>query len=148
MNKITKQKVLMRIEKARLILGSEIECGLITSKDIIKTFSTSDSYRLQKVKDYKEQQLRNIANSPFLLCDQNKLDLNIKKVLPNLLKVRYDSEVEELYYLYENGHISNDELFEQKEMLNLCYYHSSVDGKSILKTGHVKCVIDNVIKVR
>lgn len=148
MEKLTKKKVLIRIEQARFILGSEIECGLITTNDIIRLFNKDDHYRLTKVKDYKDQQLRNIANAPFLLCDQDNLDLNIKKILPNILKVRFDTEVEELYYLYENGELSIDELLEKKEMLNFCYYGSSMDGKNILKNGKVKSVVNNRIRCK
>lgn len=142
------QLLLLRIEKARIMLSGELEREFITTRDIISSFSKDSNYRLSNNHEYKICVLKNIINSPFLLCDQDNLDIEIKKLLPNILKVRYDIELEELYVLYENGDISDNELLESKEMLKFCYYESSVEGKQILKTGKVKNVADNKIRCR
>lgn len=143
-----KEMLLLKIEKARILLGSELETGFIHYNDIIKSFSKSDDYRLSGKYDYKLSVLKDIINSPFILCDQNCLDINLKKILPSILKVRYETEIEELYALYENGDISSDDLLEGKEYLKFCYYESSEEGKQILKTGKVKCVVNNTIRSR
>ena len=150
MKELTKKQelLLLRIEKARIMLSGELERGLISTSDIIKLFSRDDNYRLSSNQDYKVSVLKNIINSPFLLCDQDCLDIDIKKLLPNILKVRYDSEIEELYNLYDNGDINNDELIEGKKMLKFCYYESSMDGKQIFKNGKVKNVVNNIIRSR
>ena len=122
MKELTRERelLLLRIERARVMLAGELERGFITSKDIINSFSSNDNYRLSNNHEYKINVLKNIINSPFILCDQNNLDMDIKKLLPNILKVRYDSEIEELYTLYENGDITDDELLEGKEKLKFC----------------------------
>lgn len=142
------QVLLLRIEKARVMLAKELERGYITSVDIINSFSKDDNYRLSNDHVYRENVIKNIINSPFVLCDQDNLDINLKKLLPNILKVRYDLEKEELYTLYENGDITEDELLDGKEMLKFCYYESSCEGKQILKNGKVKSVINNQIRCR
>lgn len=142
------QVLLLRIEKARVMLASELERGYITSSDIISSFSKDDDYRLSNNHEHKDNIIKNIINSPFVLCDLDNLDIEIKKLLPNILKVRYDMELEELYALYDNGDITEDELIEGKEMLKLCYYESSVDGKQIFKNGKVKSVVNNKIRCR
>ncbi len=150
MKKLTKEQelLLLRIKKARIMLAGELERGYITSIDIINSFSKDDNYRLSNNHDHRQNVIKNIINSPFLLCDQDSLDFNIKKLLPNILKARYDSEIEELYALYDNGDITEDELLERKEMLKLCYYESSLDGQDISKNGKVKSVVNNRIRCR
>ena len=150
MKELTKEQqlLLLRIEKARVMLAGELERGYITSRDIISTFSKDDNYRLSNNHEYKINVLKNIINCPFLLCDQDNLDMDIKKLLPNILKVRYDSEIEELYALYENGDITDDELLEGKQGLKFCYYESSIEGKQIFKNGKVKSVVNNKIRCR
>lgn len=140
MKKLTKNQelLLLRIEKARVMLTGELERGFITSRDIISCFSKDSNYRLSNNYEYKINVLKNIINCPFLLCNQDNLDMDIKKILPNILKERYDSEMEELYTLHENGDITDDELLESKEMLKFCYYESSVEGKQIFKNGKLK----------
>lgn len=142
------QLLLLKIEKARTILAGELERGYITSRDIIKTFSKDDNYRLSNNHEYKINVLKNIVNSPFVLCDQANLDMDLKKLLPSILKVRYDYEIEELYSLYDNGDITEDELLKAKKMLKFCYYESSIDGRQIFKNGKVKNVVNNKIRCR
>ena len=72
----------------------------------------------------------------------------MKKLLPSILKCRYDIEHEELEYLLKIGEISKEEFESELDMLEYCYYKSSFDCKEILKNGHVKDVVDNVIRVR
>ena len=150
MKELTKEQelLLLRIEKARVILAGDLERGYITTRDIIRCISKDDNYRLSNNHDHRDNIIKNIINSPFILCDQDNLDIEIKKLLPNILKVRYDSEIEELYALYDNGDISDDELINGKEMLKFCYYESSTDGKQIFKNGKVKSVVNNRIRCR
>ena len=150
MKELTRKEevILLRIKKAKIILAGQLERGYITSRDIISLFSKDDNYRLSNNHEYKINVLKNIINSPFLLCDQDNLEMSMKKLLPNILKVRYDYEIEELYSLYENGNITNDELIEGKQMLKFCYYESSMDGKQIFKNGKVKNVVNNKIRCR
>ena len=148
MEKLDKKALLVKIEEARIMLGFDLENGLITNDDIINSLTQDNNYRLSTISGYKSKLLRDIANAPFLLCDQDSLDLNIKKLLPSILHVRFNMEMEELYALYENGDLSADELLTEKKMLKFCYYESSVDGKHILKNGHVKPVVNNIIKSR
>ena len=140
------QLLLLRIEKARIILSGELERESVTSEEIIRSFGKKDNYRLKYTHKYRENILRDINNCPFLLCDQDYLNLNIKKMLPSILKVRFDMEIDELCALYEKGDITDDELLERKEMLKFCYYESSKEGKQILKNGKVKSVVNNKIR--
>ena len=140
MKKLTKEQELMllKIERGRAILACELEKGFIDSGDIARLFRHDISYGFKKARDYREKVLIHIFNNPYMLCDQDNLDIDIKKLLPQILKTRYDIELEELYALYEQCYISDDELLERKEMLKFCYYESSVDGEEIAKNGKVR----------
>lgn len=150
MKELTKEQhiILLKIEKARITLAGELQRGYITTRDIISTFLKDSEYRLSNNHEHKTNILKNIINSPFILCDQDNLEMDIKKLLPNILKTRYDLEMEELYSLYNNGDITDDELLDGKQMLKFCYYESSMDGKQIFKNGKVKSVVNNKIRCR
>ena len=146
-----KKKKLLIIERERIILDELLKSGFIIEQDIIDLLREDLSFGLVTPNDRKnsrDQVLKNIFNCPFLLCDQERLSLNMKKLLPSILKCRYDIEHEVLEYLLKIGEISKEEFESELDMLEYCYYKSSFDGKEILKNGHVKDVVDNVIRVR
>ena len=142
---------LLKIEKARIELAFELKKGLITEKDIISLSQKDMEYMFKysnKSSNYNKSVLRNILSCPFLLCDQDDLSLDIKKLLPYFLDSRYKIEQEELKYQYEEGYITKEEYEKELDELLFVFYKSSNDGKSILETGHVSNVIDNKIRKR
>ncbi|MBR6689921.1 MAG: hypothetical protein IKL65_01150 [Bacilli bacterium] len=112
MNITEKKKLLLiRIEQAREILNIELKNGLITELDILHLLKEGTDYGFKckdKPQNYKKSVLRSIFNSPFVLCDQKYLSLNIKQVLPLMLYSRYQIEMNELNGMLENGFISNE----------------------------------------
>lgn len=134
------KEILERINRARILLDQNLECGLITDEDIFGLLKKDKNYTLNKAKKYKEILLKQIISSPFVLCDQKRLSLEVKRLLPIILGTRCQDEVEELEKQNELGFINDDELKEELEMLKFVYYLSSEDGREILKTGHVKNV--------
>lgn len=147
-----KKKVLLeQIQEARNKFKIDFNNGVITEEEIIRLLYVKGDYGFKykdRLHSYKSNVLRNIFNSPFVLCDQDDLSISMKKFLPFLINARYDMEIEELDNQLELCYISNDEYLERKKLLKFCYYESSEDGKSILKTGHVKNVLDNKIRVK
>lgn len=151
MGRLTNSKKikLLRIEKARLQLAIDLRNGLITEEDIIKLGTKDVNYGFKYGKtNYKLSVLKSIFNCPSILCDQEYLSLSIKKILPLFLDSRYRTEQDELKYQYEEGYISKEEYEKELDELEFVYYKSSLDGKNILKTGHVREVKDNKIKIR
>ncbi len=141
-----KEKTLEKINKARIILDQALECGLITASDIFNLLKKDKNYSLDRTKNYKELLLKQIVGSPFVLCDQDRLSLSLKKLLPIILKIRCEDEIGELEKMQELGFINAAEFKEEKEMVKFVYYLSSEDGRQILKNGHVKNVKDNVLR--
>ncbi len=139
------KEILERIDRARILLDQNLECGLITDEDIFGLLKKDKNYTLNKTKKYKEILLKQIISSPFVLCDQKRLSLEVKRLLPIILETRCQDEVEELEKQNELGFINDDELKEELEMLKFVYYLSSEDGREILKTGHVKNVKSKVL---
>ncbi len=139
------KEILERIDRARILLDQNLECGLITDEDIFGLLKKDKNYILNKTKKYKEILLKQIISSPFVLCDQKRLSLEVKSLLPIILGTRCQDEVEELEKQNELGFINDDELKEELEMLKFVYYLSSEDGREILKTGHVKNVKSKVL---
>ena len=153
MGRLTNSKKikLLQIEKARAILAIDLKNGLITEEDIILLGHKNIEYIFKysnKPSNYRKSILRNILSCPFLLCDQGSLSLNVKKILPLFLDSRYKIEQDELKYQYSEGYISKEEYEKELDNLKFVYYESSNDGKSILKTGHVVELKDNIIKTR
>lgn len=147
-----KKKILLeQIKEARNKFKIDFNSGIITEEEIMGLLKVKGDYGF-KQKDrfhtYKSSALRSIFNSPFILCDQDDLSIIMKKFLPFLINARYDMEIEELDNQLELNYISNDEYIEKKKLLKFCYYESSIDGKSILKTGHVNNVLDNKIRIK
>jgi len=152
MGRLTNSKKikLLRIEKARLELSVNLKNGFIKEEDIILLSDKNINYGFGNSKaktSYKQYVLRSIFNCPFILCDQDSLSLNIKRILPFFLASRYKTEKEELEYQYEEGYISKEKYEKELDELEFVYYKSSNDGKSILKTGHGVDVKDNIIKI-
>ena len=150
MSIIEKKKILLeRIQEARNVFKIDFNNGVLVEEDIMKLLQVKGDYGF-KYKDrlhaYKSSVLRSIFNSPFILCDQDDLSIMLKKFIPFLINARYDMELEELNKQLDSNYISNDEYIEMKQLLKFCYYESSIDGKSILKTGHVNNVLNNKIR--
>ena len=143
-----KTLMLLKIERARIEVKADLYNGLINEADIYSLFNCGLEFGLSKSTNVKVKRLKEIFNCPFLLCDQDILSLDMKRLLPMMLKSKYTTEVEELYKLYEEGLISPEELLEKKELIKFVFYKSSKDGKEILKNGHVKQVKDNVLRVK
>ena len=151
MSRLTNSKKikLLKIEKARLILSQHLKDNFITEKDIIHLIDKDINYGIRKSKErlsYKESVLKDIFNCPFLLCDQEYLSINIKKLLPVYLDVRYNTEKEMIEYYHNQCFISDEEYKEQLDELEFCYYKSSNDGKNILKTGCAVGISYNIMR--
>ena len=146
-----KKILLERIQEARNKFEIDFNNGIITEEEIIGLLRVKGDYGFKykdKFHTYKSSVLRSIFNSPFVLCDQDELSIAMKKFLPILINARYDMELEELDSQLDLNYISEAEYIEMKKLLKFCYYESSIDGKSILKTGHVNNVLDNKIRVK
>ena len=151
MGRLTNEKkiILLKILKARYELETNLKNNFITEEEIFNLINKNINFGISNKKhNYKETCLKNIFTSPFLLCDQDNLGMNIKKILPIFLDARYKEEQAELLYQYNNAYINKEEYEKALDNLEFTYYKSSEDGKNILKTGHVKEVKDNIIKVR
>ena len=150
---LTEKKTLKleQIKQARNMLSIELNNEFITEDDILHLLSVKNDYGFKykdKAQTYKLSILWNIFNSPFLLCDQDNLSLNVKQIIPLILNFRYNMEINELNNMLECGHITKEEYIEEEKLIKFCYYGSSKDGKNILKTGHVENFLDNKIKAR
>lgn len=134
------EKNLFRIKEAKRELAICLKNRFINMDDIKGVFKSSDDYGLSiEYMNYKIKILKQIFNCPFLLLDQD-LSINIKKLLPEFLKYRYDMEISELDNLLELGLISEDEYINEKEILKLYYYKTSDEGRVILKKGKIKSI--------
>ena len=71
--------------------------------------------------------------SPYILCDQEYLSEGLKKLLPIILNTRFNMEMDELNYYYNNGMINKKEYNQTKENLIYSYYETTEDGKKIFK---------------
>ena len=146
-NKYTERKLIsLKVAAARIKVAGEIERGTITEKDLVWLMNQDSNFGLEKELNAKQKLLQEIFNSPFLLCDQPALSLTLKKLLPSILGVRYSHEVEELKQMRNLGYISKEELKEKRDLLKFSYYYTSEEGSYILRRGHVKNVVDNVIR--
>lgn len=151
MGRLTNSKKikLLKLEKARLQLSADLKNGLITEEDLIKLGTKDVNYGFKYGNiNYKLSVLKSILNCPSVLCDQDSLSIEFKKILPLFLDARYKIEQDELKYQYSEGYISKEEYEKELDELEFVYYKSSEDGKSILKTGHVLDVKDNIIRTR
>ena len=134
----------LRIDAARLRIGKELEGNLIGTDDLIGLLIQSNDFGLIPVVSIKEKVLQEIFNAPFLLCDQAVLDVEVKKLLPDILANRYRQEIEELKYYRSLGYMTREEANEQLEFIKFCYYYTSEEGQYILRRGHIKNNIDDM----
>lgn len=137
---------LERINNAREVLDYALSVGLITQKDIYNILKNNCDYIFTKTNGYKDKLLKQIISSPFVLCDQDSLDLHVKKILPTILSIRSSVEINELEMMQELGLIDEHELKDELKMIKYNYYLSSIEGRQILKYGHIKNVKDNVLR--
>ena len=146
----SKKEKLVRIETARYILGKHLENGLITIEDIMALACKNANYGLKisdKKYSYKASVLKDIFNCPFLLCDQENLSIEIKKLLPIFLNTRYQIEKDMLDYYYKECYFSKEEYDKEIDELDFVYYKSSNDGKKIQKTGTAVGINSKVKKI-
>lgn len=143
---LRQKQELTKITEARELLNYYLLTGLITQKDIYNILKKDCNYIFSKSLNFKDQIIKEIISSPFILCDQDRLDLNIKKILPMILKIRSGMEIDELEMMNELGMISDEELKTELQMIKYNYYLSSSEGCQILKNGHVKSVKSNVLR--
>ena len=139
---------LYKIKEMRLKIKKLIDRGLITENTILyfSKLQSPDVSLSDKKNSYNRNiYLNQIFTSPFLLCDQEGLDRNIKVILPILLEYRYNYEVEELDLQYKYGYITLNEYEKMKKNLYFAYYLSSEDGKNIIKNGKAKGICRNVL---
>jgi len=127
-----KNKNLSKIKIERKKLEAYLQNGFITEDDIINIMEANSYYGVKATKNYKKEILKNVFNCPFLLCDQKNISENIKELLPNFLQSRYDMEISELEFMYDNADITQEEYDIQKTLIDFCYYESSDDGRKIL----------------
>lgn len=145
---LERKKTLNKIKEMRFIIKKIIDKGLITENDVLYfsrlTYPYTAYYDSKKTFN-RTKYLNQIFTSPFLLCDQENLKINIKVLLPNLLEYRYNYEIEELKYQLDKGYITKEEYNNMEDDLYFAYYLSSEDGKSIIKNGKVKGIGKNVL---
>ena len=142
---------MLRVLRRTTLVEKYILTGWITDEDLMNIFLVCDknsNYGLISPKTKKEVLLKDIYNSPFILCDIDCLSSNIKKLLPNLLSYRYEQEKAEINYLYSINEISKCEYQKKLDDLKYYYYESTMDGKNILETGKCIGITDNVLKLK
>lgn len=122
---------LLKIEKARLNLYRDMEMGIITEEDIINVFRKDINFGFRingRRLNYREAVFKDIFNSPFILCDLN-LSVYTRNIFIYFLNARYELEKEQLDYSYNNAFMSEEEYFNELELLHYNYYETSEEGK-------------------
>ena len=122
---------LLRIEKARLNLYNDMEMGIINEEDLINIFRKDINYgfRINGHRlSYREAILKDIFNSPFILCDLN-LSVYTRNIFIYFLNARYEFEKEQLEYSYNNAFMSKKEYLKELDLLHYNYYETSEEGK-------------------
>lgn len=119
----------LKIERNRIFLHSALYNKEINEEELFNLINN------KKIDLKKEKILIHIYFSPFVLFDQELLSDNIKKILPDFLEYRYNMEMEELEFLYKRGDINKQEYIKSKDLINFCYYESSLEGKKIRNTN-------------
>ena len=111
--------------------------------------SKNANYGLKKgnKQNYKSSILKDIYNCPFLLCDQENLSVDIKKLLPVFLNTRYQIEKDMLDFYYSECYFTEEEYNKEIDELDFVYYKSSNDGKKIQKTGTAVGIISKVKQI-
>ena len=135
----SKKIKLLRIEKAKFELGRELQTKFINESDIIYILGKNVNYGTYKKRDsFRHQILRDIMNCPYILCDQESLSPEIKKMLPYILISRFNIEKDELDHQFENFYIGEDDYNRELDELEFCYFKTSLEGKEIFKNMYQK----------
>ena len=135
----SKKIKLLRIEKARLELGRELKTGFINDSDIIYMLSKDVNFGTHKKREFfRHKILKDIMNCPYLLCDQENLSPEIKRILPSILISRFNIEKDELDYQFENCYIDKETYNKELEELEYFYFKSTEEGKEIFKNMYQK----------
>lgn len=135
----SKKIKLLRIEKARLELGRELERQFINEGDIMYMLSKDVNFGTEvKREGFRHKILKDIMNCPFILCDQENLSPNIKVILPSILISRFNIEKNELDYQFENCYITEEEYNNELDELEYFYFKSTEEGKEIFKNIYQK----------
>ena len=136
-NSVEKQKLVnsVRFERYRYIIENLIKKNKLTNEDIIGLLNVDINYGLyfDKNTSSKDRILKTIYNAPFILCDINLFDKNMKQVIYSLLKYRYEQEINELNYDLEHVYINEDEYNDRLEMINFNYFYSSKEGATFFE---------------
>ena len=82
--------------------------------------------------------LKDIINCPYLLCDQENLSSEIKRILPSILISRFNIEKDELDYQFENFYIDEETYNKEIDELQYFYFKSTEEGKEIFKNIYQK----------
>ena len=135
----SKKIKILRIEKARLELGRELQTGFINDSDIDYILNKHVNFGTHKKRDnFRHKILRDIMNCPFLLCDQEYLSPKIKFMLPYILISRFNIEKDELDYQFENFYIDEETYNKEIDELEYFYFKSTEEGKEIFKNIYQK----------
>ena len=135
----SKKIKILRIEKARFELGRELETGFINDSDIMYMLSKDVNFGTHKKREFfRHKILKDIINCPYLLCDQEYLSPEIKKILPSILISRFNIEKDELDYQFENCYIDKETYNKELEELEYFYFKSTEEGKEIFKNIYQK----------
>lgn len=135
----SKKIKILRIEKARLELGRELQTGFIDDSDIMYMLSKDVNFGTHKKREFfRYKILKDIMNCPFLLCDQEYLSPKIKFMLPYILISRFNIEKDELDYQFENCYIDEETYNKELDELEYFYFKSTEEGKEIFKNMYQK----------
>ena len=131
------QKIKYRINCYQIELKRFYINNQISDNDIMNIFSLNSTEFLSILKtrknDVKFSFFSSLYFSPYILCDQEYLSEGLKKLLPIILNTRFNMEMDELNYYYNNGMINKKEYNQTKENLIYSYYETTEDGKKIFK---------------
>ena len=141
----------LKIDKQRYYLEELLKSGKIDEKMLVNLMNQDSSFGVpysgEKLTLEKEA-LREIYNAPFLLCDQEYLSDNIKKLLPIFLDNFYKRNREGFKKQYDDGDITGNEYARRVKLLKYITYESSGDGKNIKMNGMCLGVNDYVLKLK
>ena len=142
----SKKIKLLRIEKERILLASELKRGAINESDILYVINKNVNFGLRKKGEklsFKKALLKQIMNCPFLLFDQPLLSDKMKEILPYIVEARYNIEKDTLEYYFMNSFINEEEYKKELDELEFCYYKTSTEGKNLLKFGNINGINSN-----
>ena len=141
----------LKIDKQRYYLDMLLESGKINEKMLVNLMMKDSFFGIPHSGEeltLEEQALREIYNAPYLLCDQEHLSDNVKKLLPIFLESFYKRNREDLKRSYEEGDMTGNEYASVVKKLRYATYESSEDGKCIKQNGLCVGVKDYVLKAR